>query len=161
MRRKVNEAKAIFDEIYNVYKNVKPKCKGNIINGKKKRKKNSLNKLLDSLWSKAVKLLAKERCEYCGSTEHLNSHHIIGRRNFGVRWNVNNGVCLCALHHQFSSKFSAPQTPTTFSDWIQKKRGKEWYSQLIMMSTLIKPDKEETKKELETIIYGKSKKLPF
>jgi hypothetical protein len=48
-----------------------------------------------------------------------------------------------------------------FSDWIQKKRGKEWYSQLIMMSTLIKPDKEETKKELETIIYGKSKKLPF
>ena len=27
MRRKVNESKAIFDEIYNVYKNVKPKCK--------------------------------------------------------------------------------------------------------------------------------------
>jgi len=159
MRRKINESKAIFDQIYNVYKNVKPKCKG-IVN-RKKRKKNSLNKLLDTLWSKAVKLLAKEKCEYCGSTEHLNSHHIIGRRNFGVRWNVNNGVCLCALHHQFSSKFSAHQTPTLFSDWIQEKRGKEWYSQLIMMSTLIKPDKEILKEELSVIVYGKPKRLPF
>jgi hypothetical protein len=29
------------------------------------------------------------------------------------------------------------------------------------MSTMIKPDKEETKSELETIIYGKPKKLPW
>ena len=162
MRRKINPNIGIFDEIYNLQKTYggrKSKCKG-IVNPKR-RKKNSLNKLLDTLWSKAVKVLAKERCEYCGSTEYLNSHHVIGRRNFGVRWNVNNGVCLCAKCHQFSSRFSAHQTPTLFSDWIQKKRGKEWYSQLIMMSTLIKPDKEETKEELETIIYGKPKSLPF
>lgn len=162
MRRKKNETKAIFDQLYGVYKNVKPKCKG-IVN-RKKHKKNSLNKLLDTLWSKAVKILAKERCEHCWSTQYLNSHHVFGRRNFPVRWNVNNGVCLCAKCHQFSSKFSAHQTPTLFTDWIKEKRGLEWYSQLIMMSTVHKlnlSDKEKIKEQLEEIIYGKKKKLPW
>ena len=61
MRRKKNPSKEIFDQIYGVYKNVKPKCKGL----PKKRKNNSLNKLLDTLWSRAVKKLAKDKCEYC------------------------------------------------------------------------------------------------
>ena len=163
MRRKKNLSKEIFDQLYGVYKNVKPKCKGKIINCKN-HKKNSLKKLLDTLWSRAVKILAKERCEYCGSTQYLNSHHIFGRRNFPVRWNVNNGVCLCAKCHQFSSKFSAHQTPTLFTDWIKEKRGLEWYSQLIMMSTVPKlnlSDKEKIKEQLEEIIYGKKKKLPW
>ena len=158
MVRKINPNIDIFRQIYG---GRKPKCKG-IVN--RKRKKNSLNKLLDSLWSKAVKKLAKEKCEYCESTNNLNSHHIIGRRNFAVRWNINNGVCLCGLHHTFSSKFSAHQTPTLFSDFIQKKRGKEWYRQLIMSSTIPKltiSDKEEFRSTLETIVYGKPKKLPF
>lgn len=161
MRRKINEAKAIFDELYNVYKNVKPKCKGKIINGKKKRKKNSLNKLLDTLWSKAVKLLAKERCEYCGSTRRLNSHHIFGRRKYSVRWEVTNGICLCSGHHQFDNRFSAHQTPTLFTDWIKEKRGEQWYEELNQKANSIKPDKDRLKVELETIIYGKPKKLPW
>ena len=160
MRRKVNESKAIFDQLYGVYKNVKPKCKGL----PKKRKNNSLNRLLDTLWSKAVKKLAKEKCEHCGSTQYLNSHHIFGRRNFPVRWNVNNGVCLCAKCHQFSSQFSAHQTPTLLTDWIRSKRGEEWYSQLVMMTAIPKltlSDKEELREELEKIIYGKPRILPW
>lgn len=127
----------------------------------KKRKKNPLNAHLDALWSKAVKILGDNKCAYCGSTEGLNSHHIIGRRNFATRWNVNNGVVLCPKHHVFSSKFSAHQTPTLFSDFIQEKRGDEWYSQLVMMSTMEKPDKEKLLKELREIVYGKEKELPF
>ena len=40
-----------------------------------------INKELDNLWSKVVKKLAGYRCEVCGKTENLNSHHIIGRTN--------------------------------------------------------------------------------
>lgn len=138
----------------------KPKCKP-LKKLRKKPKKNLLNKLLDVLWSKAVKILAGNKCEYCGSTKHLNSHHIFGRRNFAVRWEVTNGVCLCSGHHQFDSRFSAHQTPTKFTDWIKDKRGLKWYEELNNKSNTIKPDKDILRAELETIVYGEQKDRPF
>lgn len=143
-----------------MYSHSKPKCKP-LKKLRKKPKKNLLNKLLDVLWSKAVKILAGEKCEYCGSTKHLNSHHIFGRRNFAVRWEVTNGVCLCSGHHQFDSRFSAHQTPTKFTDWIKDKRGLKWYEELNNKSNTIKPNKDILRAELETIVYGEQKDRPF
>jgi hypothetical protein len=144
MRRKVNEAKAIFDKIYGKPKKVK-----------------ITTKTLDGLWRKAVKKLAGDKCEYCGSTRYLNSHHIFGRRNFAVRWEVNNGVSLCAKHHEFNNEFSAHQTPTRFKDWITARRGEKWYEELNNQANGIKPDREKFEKQLSEILYGKPKTLPW
>lgn len=144
MRRKVNQSKAIFDKIYGKPKKVK-----------------ITTKTLDGLWRIAVKKLAGDKCEYCGATKYLNAHHVFGRRNFAVRWEINNGVSLCAKHHTFSNEFSAHQTSTRFKDWITEKRGQEWYDNLNKQANTIKPNREEIQKKLSEILYGKPKQLPW
>lgn len=89
-----------------------------------------IDKKLDDAWSLLVKLIANERCEYCGKTTTLNSHHVYSRSKRSTRWAVENGVCLCVAHHTFSSSFSAHKTPTEFTEWIIEKRGREWYDNL-------------------------------
>ena len=98
----------------------------------KKKTKTQLNKVKDTEWSAMVKILAGNRCEVCGTTQFLNSHHIFGRGNHSTRWDVNNGVCLCAGHHKFKHDFSAHNTPTLFTEWVILKRGKEWHDLLTL-----------------------------
>ena len=92
----------------------------------KKYKQNPLDKKLDTAWSKLVKKKAGNMCEYCYKTTGLNSHHIYSRSNRSVRWDVKNGVCLCAYHHALSSKFSAHKTPIEFILWLEDKKGKDF-----------------------------------
>lgn len=76
-----------------------------------------LEEKCDDLWSLVVKKLAFDMCIYCGDWKTLNSHHIFGRANRSTRWDELNGACLCANHHQFSTKFSAHGTPALFREW--------------------------------------------
>jgi len=95
----------------------------------KKPSKKSQIKKVDDLWSLLVKAKAKNRCEVCGKQSPLNSHHIFSRSNKSVRWNDNNGVCLCVGHHVFGN-FSAHKAPADFIEWIKEVRGEEWYKEL-------------------------------
>ena len=62
--------------------------------------KKSQIKILDSLWSKAIKERAGQKCEFCLREDlRLNSCHIIGRRYRGTRWDLQNGLSLCYSHH--------------------------------------------------------------
>lgn len=64
------------------------------------------NKLL-KLWSIKVRERAGNKCEVdgCSSGNLLNAHHV---ENFKVhqelRFDLNNGVCLCQSHHKFIAK---------------------------------------------------------
>ena len=80
-----------------------------------------LVKKLDKAWSEAVKKQAKNKCEVCGNRESLNSHHIVGRRNRRLRWELYNGVCLCAGCHTFKLQ-SAHQNPEWFHFWLEENR---------------------------------------
>ena len=63
--------------------------------------KKSQIKLLDTLWSKKVKDRADHKCEYCLEREvWLNSAHIIGRSYRTLRWDLDNGMCLCFNCHR-------------------------------------------------------------
>lgn len=84
---------------------------------------------LDDTWSKAVKERVGYKCEYCGKTETLNSHHIFSRSNKKVRWDMDNGICLCVLHHVFGI-FSAHKSPLEFGEWLKETRGIDWYERL-------------------------------
>ncbi len=95
---------------------------------KKKPKKSTLNKKLDAIWSKIIRLSGE--CEYCGLSKFLNAHHCYGRRARSVRWDLDNGFCLCPLHHKWSTEFSAHETPLLFTAWAVKKRGKAWDNRL-------------------------------
>lgn len=76
-------------------------------------------KKLDTLWSAIIR--GGGKCEVCGKIGLLNAHHIIGRRNYNLRWDVRNGVCLCPGCHTFSNR-SAHQDPERFHDWLEENR---------------------------------------
>lgn len=65
-------------------------------------KKSEIRKL-DQLWAKKIKERAGHKCEYCleeGEHVWLNACHIFGRRNRTLRWDMENGICLCVAHHR-------------------------------------------------------------
>lgn len=94
------------------------------------KKRKGIDGQLDIAWSKLVKLRAGMKCEYCGKTSYLNSHHIYSRSKKSVRWDVMNGISLCVGHHTFSSKFSAHKTPLEFMDWLINKKGQNFVDTL-------------------------------
>ena len=93
----------------------------------KKTQRQKVRHKLDKLWSQKVRSIGK--CEFCGSKDSLNGHHIYSRTNLATRWDLNNGVCLCSGCHVFRS-LSAHKSPMEFSEWLIEQRGEEWLSEL-------------------------------
>lgn len=84
-----------------------------------KPKKKTLANKLDKAWSKAI--LSKGKCEVCSENSNLNAHHIEGRRNMSLRWDIRNGCCLCSGCHVFRRE-SAHQSPEWFHFWLEENR---------------------------------------
>ena len=124
----------------------------------KTKKRKSLLKICDELWSKLVKIRAGFRCEYCWTDKGLNSHHVRSRTNYSTRYNLDNGICLCALHHTLSSTFSAHKTPLEFVEWIKEYRWEAWYDNLKLESNK-KWDKDYDK--IQKNLIEETKKLTW
>ena len=90
--------------------------------------KRAIIKKLDTAWSKRIRQY--DRCEVCSKVRPLNAHHFYSRSIRVVRWDIDNGFCLCVGCHVFSSKFSAHKTPAEFVEWAIEKRGIDWYEEL-------------------------------
>lgn len=90
-------------------------------------KKSNIKKL-DKSWSEKVREYGM--CEKCHKLSPLNAHHFYSRSVRSVRWDTDNGFCLCVGCHTFSSKFSAHKTPAEFVEWAIERRGKKWYDRL-------------------------------
>ena len=104
---------------------------------RKKSQRKKLEDKLDQLWRDKVKEIANYRCEYCGIRDkRLNSHHIFSRSNKSVRWDLDNGLCLCVSHHSLGN-LSAHKSPMEFSDWIKEYKGKSWYNRLLIKKNMI------------------------
>ena len=85
----------------------------------KVKTKKQLIKACDIAWSKAVKVRDDYTCQMCGSVSGLNSHHIIGRINYSLRFDLKNGITLCASCHKFD-RYSAHNNPLYFAVWFEK-----------------------------------------
>jgi len=117
------------------------------------KSKKGIDKKLDDAWRVLVKLRAGNKCEYCGTTtKQIHAHHIFSRSKKSVRWDVLNGIALCAGHHVLSSTFSAHKTPTEFTYWLESYRGKDYIDRLTIKanatSKLFKFEKELLLEEL-------------
>ncbi len=99
---------------------------------KQHKTKTQLAKICDKLWAEAVKIVAHNKCEYCGKTDYLNAHHVYSRSNRSTRWDISNGACLCSGHHSLLSTFSAHKTPYEFIQFMIKQRGEAWLTTLQM-----------------------------
>lgn len=66
----------------------------------KKQSKTQLKKKLDKEFGRII--CSRGRCARCGRGAEevtLQCSHIIGRTNHAVRWDIDNGVCLCYRCH--------------------------------------------------------------
>lgn len=109
-------------------------------------------KKYDTKWSKLVKIKAWYKCEvdWCPKTS-LNSHHIFSRNNWSTRFDLDNWVCLCSWHHTLNNTFSAHKTPTEFTEFIIKKRGRKRYNKLKLKANKIRDkDYDKIKDYLDT-----------
>ena len=87
----------------------------------KKNKNKITNKVLLKIWADRVKQDANYKCEHCGSTKHLNSHHLISASRLATRYINVNGICLCSKCHRLDSLFSAHKGSLAFYKWFNKK----------------------------------------
>ena len=76
-------------------------------------------------WSLAVRNRDNNKCVVCGSSKMLNAHHIIPRENKDFRFDINNGISLCVLHHKFSLEISPHRNPFVFIFWLADKRNEQ------------------------------------
>ena len=65
---------------------------------------------LMKLWTLIVKLRDGYKCAVCGSIKNLNTHHIVDKRFYPLRYDPKNGITLCALHHKLD-KLSIHNNP--------------------------------------------------
>jgi len=112
---------------------------------------------LDDAWSKLVKLEANNRCEVCGKSTTLNSHHIFSRSNRSVRWDESNGVSLCVYHHTFG-KWSAHKSPLEFIHWLENEYGKQYLEDLTYRANQTKKWTKHEKQELLESLLEKIEK---
>jgi len=105
--------------------------------------KSEINKL-DKIWSLIIR--KRGRCEKCGRRNALQGAHIFSRRLKSTRYNLNNGVCLCAGCH----RFWAHQNPVEFTDFVTKLKGEKVMNELRSLSQKkIKLFYDEVKASLE------------
>ena len=87
------------------------------------KSKTNLKNKCDDLWKKIIHL--KGYCEICGTSYRLNAHHIIGRVNYNLRWDLRNGCLLCVNHHKYG-KFAAHENPIWFLNWLKEHRSEDY-----------------------------------
>ena len=75
-------------------------------------------KICDDLWSGLVKKRAMNKCERCGKTWYLQSHHIIPRTCYSLRHDPENGVALCRACHLYWAHKDA----LAFGEWVREIR---------------------------------------
>jgi len=166
MRRKVNESKAIFDEIYNVYKNVKPKCKGlpkkrkvNHTTQKRREEIRALEKTADGLYQTAGKIMFP--ISVTGEPTEVIHHYCPKSQSNNLRYDFLNACPATEKWHYRHHTFG----DMTLSDAFRKKFGQKRIDYLTEQRRVyVKETKERLEniiEELSVIIYGKPKQLPW
>ena len=87
---------------------------------KKKPSRKYLKRKYDKLWRELISKRAGGMCEVCGKPGN-QPHHIIGRSNHALRWDVRNGVWMCAGCHTMNNN-SAHVDHVGFMLWLKEHR---------------------------------------
>jgi hypothetical protein len=122
----------------------------------KKQSKSDLDKKCLKLFGEIVR--RKGWCEWCGSPYgQLNGHHVVGKKNYWLRFDLRNGCCLCANCHTLRAK-SAHEDSQEFMIWFKQSRPDDYEYLLEVKRTHQGPrhltilDYEQILKELKEVI---------
>lgn len=95
--------------------------------------KGRLREMADALWSLAVRNDWNHKCAVCGSPR-VEAHHIIPRQWYATRYELRNGIALCASHHQFDADISPHQNAAGWCQWLGYHHTDlhDWYTFTVM-----------------------------
>jgi len=91
----------------------------------------SLKKECDLLWAKCIKKLADDKSEISGRTKNLHAHHIVGKPNYRLRYELKNGICLTAGEHFYGIHNQGRQKQ--YEDKIRQIKGEHIYEELNLL----------------------------
>lgn len=94
--------------------------------------KGRLRDMADRLWSLAVRSDWCNQCAVCGNSK-CEAHHLIPRQHERTRYDLNNGIALCASHHQFDPEISPHQNAAGWLLWLAEhcEFTAEWYTKTV------------------------------
>lgn len=81
-------------------------------------------------WSIDVRNRDGNKCSICSVTKYIHAHHIIPREVKEFRFDLENGLAICAKHHRYCREISCHANPFTFMIWFMKNK-KEQYENLL------------------------------
>jgi len=98
----------------------------------RKPTKTSLRNKLDKECSRIVRAIGA--CQFCGKADysHLQCCHIISRSHLGLRFRLDNLLCLCDGCH-----FHAHKDPLDFADRVKELLGEGLYAEIRLASRSI------------------------
>lgn len=89
----------------------------------RKASKKTMRNKLDKLWSQIIR--ARGECQRCGKPTNLQAAHINSRRHLAIRYDLDNGLCLCAGCHMWGH-----HSPTKFTFWLEDYLGRDLLEEL-------------------------------
>lgn len=100
-------------------------------------------KKADRLWRNMITKTGF--CVYCGTTIHLEAHHLISRINGLTRHKVECGICLCRYHHLYCPKISPHRQPKEFAKWLRKNMPEKyrWFQEHKQLEYQVAADYKE------------------
>lgn len=93
--------------------------------------KGRMQDIANELWSRAVRDDWGNKCAMCGATAgQLDAHHIVSRQHNATKYDLRNGMCLCARHHRWDPDLSPHENAAGFLSWLESHHPElhEWYT---------------------------------
>jgi len=105
----------------------------------------------DRLFSHLVKLLARNKCEYCGATDkRLECSHFHSRRKFSTRYDTDNASCLCTGCHMYLGG-----NPYQHTEWFKKRLGSRKFEELNWRVNIILKRSSQNEEAIKANLKGK------
>jgi predicted restriction endonuclease len=109
----------------------------------------------DIVFSKLIRAMAGNRCEYCRKKDgQIDCAHIFGRRHRNTRWDIENAVALCRHHHRYFT-----ERPVDFVTWLENYKGKPSLDELRVKAHQVKKWTKEEKEEMYLDLKARLEKL--
>ena len=92
--------------------------------------KKRLRVIADQLWSRAVRDDWSNKCAVCGHWR-CEAHHLIPRGHEATRYDLRNGIALCARCHQFDGDVAPHQNAAGWLKWLEEHcpTHHQWYTE--------------------------------
>ena len=76
-------------------------------------------------WSIAVRARDGNVCSYCFADKYVHAHHLFPKEIKEFKFDIDNGIALCAKHHKYDNLFAPHKNALAFVYWMTQNRSQQ------------------------------------